>query len=418
MNRLRQFWHAANKVFDLLRHLRTVRDSRADPQVPTFAVNVTLFLGAVLRKPSFLQLQFESARRGWQRLITHAAAITDDRMVYVCERYRLEDWRAVLVSTNQVLKRNKAFEAAKIHGLLVVAIDANEQFKSRCRCCSQCSQRQIKIKNRQGQIEEVTEYYHRFVCAQLHGPDMSAVLDLEPIRPGEDEAAAALRLLARIRRLYGPRFFDAVTVDAWYATGPFIKAVQRLGWGVIAVLKQERYDIYQEATALMNQIRPVSWKWEDRQVELREVKDLPFTDAAIGTMRVVQAHEYWSERRQNGGQKTTLSQQSFWRWLVSRELDGIPAQGIWRIGHARWGIENHVFNELTQHYHLEHCPHHHPVAIVAWLLILMLAFNLFEWFSRLHGKLLRAGAITLAELAQQLDRALERHEELEPLWSG
>jgi hypothetical protein len=418
MNRLRQFWQAANKVFGLSRHLRGVRDSRADPQVPTFAVSATLFLGALLRKPSFLQLQFESARRGWQRLIAYVAPISDDRMVYVCERYRLSDWRAVLVSTNQTLKRNKAFESAKIHGLLVVAIDGNEQFKSRCRCCPDCSQRQIKIKNLQGQIQEVTEYYHRFVCAQLHGPDLSVVLDLEPIGPGEDEAAAALRLLGRMRRLYGPRFFDAVTVDAWYATGPFIKAVQRLGWGVLTVLKQERYEIYQEASALMDQSPIIPWKWEARQIQLRQVKQLPFTDPAIGLMRVVQAQEQWSERRQQGGQKTTVARHSFWRWLVSPELDGIPAQGIWRIGHARWGIENHVFNELTQYYHLEHCPHHEPVAIVAWLLILMLAFNLFEWFVRLQGKLLRAGAITLRELAQQLDRALERDEELQPLWSG
>ncbi len=66
----------------------------------------------------------------------------------------------------------------------------------------------------------------------------------------------------------------------------------------------------------------------------------------------------------------------------------------------------------------EHCRHSIPVAIVAWLLILMLAFNLVEWFARVHGKLLQAGAITLAELARQLDRALERHEEVELLWSG
>ena len=418
MNRLRQFWQATKKVFDLPRRLRGVRDGRADPQVPTFAVSATLLLGAVLRKPSFLQLQFESARRGWQRLIAQAAAITDDRLAYVAERYRLEDWRALLVQTNQVLKRNKAFEAAKIHGLLVVALDANEQFNSRCRCCPECSQRRVKVKNRQGQIEEVTEYYHRFVCAQLNGPTLSVVLDLEPIRPGEEEAAAALRLLGRMRRLYGQRFFDAVTVDAWYATGPFLKAVQRLGWGVVAVLKQERYEIYQEATALMTQASSITWQWEDRQIELREVQDLPFTDPALGLLRVVQAEERWSERRHQGGQKITVDQESFWRWLVSRELDGIPAPGIWRIGHRRWGIENHVFNELTQHYHLEHCPHHHPVAIVAWLLILMLAFNLFEWFARLHSQRLRVGTITLAELARQLDRALERHEELVSLWSG
>jgi hypothetical protein len=29
---------------------------------------------------------------------------------------------------------------------------------------------------------------------------LSFILDLEPIRPGEDEAAAALRLLGRLRR--------------------------------------------------------------------------------------------------------------------------------------------------------------------------------------------------------------------------
>ena len=418
MNGLRHFWHAAAKVFDLPRRLRGVRDRRAGPDVPTWVVSASLFLGAFLRKPSFLQIQFESARSGWQRLIGHTEPITDERMAYVCERYRLEDWRAVLVATNQRLKHNKAFESAKIHGLLVVALDANEQFKSRCRCCETCSQRTLKVTNAQGQVEELTEYYHRFVCAQLPGPDLSVVLDLEPIRPGEEEAAAALRLLGRMRRLYGPRFFDAVTVDAWYATGPFIKAVQRLGWGVVAVLKQERYDIYQEATTLMAQAPPTSWQWANRQIQLRQVKDLPFTDPAIGSMRVVEAREQWKQRRRQAGRTTAVAQQSFWRWLVSRELDGIPVQGIWRIGHARWGIENHVFNELTQHYHLEHCPHHQPVAIVAWLLILVLAFNLFEWFARLHGKRWRAGVITLRELAQQLDRALEYGQELQPLWSG
>lgn len=88
------------------------------------------------------------------------------------------------------------------------------------------------------------------------------------------------------------------------------------------------------------------------------------------------------------------------------------------MGHQRWGVDNHAFNELTKYYHLEHCPHHEAVAIAAWLLISMLAFNLFELFARVHGKLWRPGAITLQEAAYQLDRALERWEELEPLWSG
>ncbi len=52
-----------------------------------------------------------------------------------------------------------------------------------------------------------------------------------------------------------------------------------------------------------------------------------------------------------------------------------------------------------------------------WL-ILVLGFNLFELFVRLHDKLWRQGRVTLAEVARQLDRALEAVGELQPLWSG
>src|SRR5512146_277735 len=91
------------------------------------------------------------------------------------------------------------------------------QFASRHRCCPECCQRTIEFKDAQGQKQSLTEYYHRHVYAQMHGPEFSVILDLEPIRPGEEEARAALRLLGRMRRTYGPRFFDVVTADAWYA---------------------------------------------------------------------------------------------------------------------------------------------------------------------------------------------------------
>ena len=334
MNRLRQCWHYARKVFALPSRLAAVGDCRSWPQVPTRAVTATLWLGALLRVPSFLQLQAETSRRGWQRLLGLTQPVSDDVLGYVCERYRLEDLRAVLVANNQTLKRNQAFALAKISGLLAVALDANEQFASRRRCCDQCSQRQIKVAGADGQTVEVTEYYHRQVYAQLHGPDLSVVLDLEPIRPGEEECAAALRLLGRMRRLYGPRFFDAITVDAWYANGPFIKAVQKLGWGVVVVLKQERYEVYQEASALAEEQTSERWTLEERNVCARQVRDLlPFTDAAIGPVRVVLADETWEETQRVAGRKRVVPQQSHWRWLATQELDGYGLQTIWRIGH-------------------------------------------------------------------------------------
>jgi hypothetical protein len=418
MNRLRQFWHYVEKVFDLPRRLRGVRDGRPQPEIPTPALSASLLLGAVLRVPSLLQLQAETARGGWQKLVGWNEPISDDAFGYVLERYRVEDWREELVAVNRALKANKALESAKIAGLLVVAIDANEQFKSQRRCCAECSHRRFESKDAAGQLQWVTEYYHRQVYAQIHGPDFSVILDVEPIGPGEDESGAALRMLGRLRRLYGPRFFDVVTVDAWYATGPFIQAVQRLGWAVVSVLKQERYEIYQEASTLSRQQAPQHRQFEGREVDLWEVKDLPFTEAGIGLMRVVLAQERWVEVQRRAGRKIQVPQQSHWRWLVSPELDPYDAPVIWRIGHQRWGVENHAFNELTQHYHLTHCPRHEPVAILAWLLIRVLGFNLFELFVRLHGKLWRQGRTTLQEIARQLDRALEAIEQIYPLWSG
>jgi hypothetical protein len=394
-----------------------VRDQRLYPEIATPAVNCTLFLGAVLRLPSLLQVEAETHRRGWQHLVGLAQPISDDCLGYVLERYRLEDWRQVLVHTNGQLKANKQFESAKIGGLLVVALDANEQFKSRSRCCAQCCQRRVEIVDEEGQKQEVIEYYHRQVYAHLSGPNLAAILDIEPIRPGEDEASGALRLLGRMRRLYGVRFFDAITVDAWYMKGPFLRTVQKLGWAVVSVLKQERFEIYQEATALIKNQAPRCFEQNRRQVRLWEANYLSFTET-MGPVRVVVAHETWRQASRVGGRRVLEDKEAHWRWAATQELSACTAEQIWQMGHRRWGVENHAFNELTKYYHLEHCSHHEPVAILAWLLILVLAMNLFAIFACVHGKLWRLGKVTLQELAKQLDRGMERWEELEPLWSG
>jgi hypothetical protein len=71
--------------------------------------------------------------------------------------------------------------------------------------------------NRQSRGHEFkqTQYYHKQVYAQLSGPELSVILDVEPMRQVEEECAAALRLLRRMRQEYGPRFLDMVVVDSW-----------------------------------------------------------------------------------------------------------------------------------------------------------------------------------------------------------
>ena len=110
MNLVAQLWGYLTKVYDLPRRLRAIQDIRSYPEISTERVSAALFLGAVLRLPSFRQMAKDSARAGWRRLLKLPAPLSDDVMAYVVERYRLKDWREVLVSTNKTLKRNRALE--------------------------------------------------------------------------------------------------------------------------------------------------------------------------------------------------------------------------------------------------------------------------------------------------------------------
>ena len=410
MNQLEQFLHYAQKVFGLKAQLRGARDGRSSPQISTLAVLISLLLGVALRFGSYLDLSKQTKRRRWQHLAGLKGPISDDTFEYVTERLYLEDLRQIIGSVAKKLKANKALESCKINGLLFLSLDANEHFHSRSRCCPQCCQREIKQTDDQGNPHTVIEYYHRYVFAQSNGPKINTLLDLEPIRPGEEECAAALRLLGRLRRIYGVRFFDAITIDGWYAQGPFLRAVEKLGWDWIVVLKDERREVYKEAQQLSRD-QPPSVAFEDperdRQVELWEVKELDFSEGYGGKVRVVRSHEQWTETKIRGGRKTRQPQQSQWLWAASAGLDGYPVEVIYQGGHRRWGIENKAFNELTQAYHLTHCYHHEPHSMLAQMLILILGFTLFTAFAQLHSQLLRLGQATLKELAHNLDLALE-----------
>ena len=398
------------KVFGLGRLLRGVRNSRPYPEIPTRALLVSLLMGVVLRVGSYLDLAEQTKRRRWQHLIHWAQRISHDAFEYFIERLNLEDLRQNLAGVAKQLKANKALESCKINGLLFLSLDANEHFHSRSRCCACCCQREIEELDAHGQKQTVIEYYHRYVFAQINGPTINVLLDLEPIKPGEAEAEAALRLLGRIRRVYGVRFFDAITIDAWYVQGPFFKAVDKLGWMWQVVLKQERMEVFQEARQLSNGQKPGEQFHDitrDRQVQLWKVEDLNFSQSYKRAVWVVHSQENWTENKMAGGKKINQPNSSDWWWMLCQKLQGYPLKMAYQAGHRRWGIENKAFNELTQYYHLEHCYHHQPVAMLAQMLILMLGFVLFNAFAVLHSQQVRLGQITMKALAHDLDLALQ-----------
>ena len=215
-----------------------------------------------------------------------------------------------------------------------------------------------------------------------------------------------------MRRAYGVRFFDAISVDAWYVQGPFLKAVEKLGWEWVVVLKQERLDVFQEAHRLLALNDPEGMSaFHDaergRDVRLSEVKDLSFSQGYGKTVRVVQSEERWTQKRKVGGKTVAQAQQRIWLWMASAGLNLYGARIVYTGGHRRWGVENEAFNLLTQYYHLEHCYHHEPTSMLVQMLILLVGFTLFMAFAKLHSQEVRREKTTLKELAQNLDLALE-----------
>jgi hypothetical protein len=412
VNRLAQFLQYTRNVFGLNRLLRRVRDGHPEPVVPLLPLVVCLVLGVVLRVGSYLDLaQQTKSRRRWRHLCRLKAPVQHEIFGYVTERMSPEDWRQNQAQVAKQLKRNKALESAKINGLIFLSIDANEHFASFSRTCPRCCQRQIEVLDPKGKKIKVTQYYHRYVFAHLSGPKFNLVLDVEPILPGEEECAGALRLLGRIRRLYGPRFFDGITAEAWYAQGPFLRALDKLGWLWIVVLKREDMDVFQEAVQLSKDQKPRAEFRDEarqRQVQLWEVKDLHFSDGYTQTqsVQVVRSEERWTERRVEGGNKHAQWQQRQWLWAACQGLCAYPARVVYQGGHRRWGIENQAFNELTQGYHRTHCYHHDPTSMLVQMLILIFAFTLFTAFA-LHSQQVRVGELTRKALAHQLDLALE-----------
>ncbi len=196
----------AQKRFELPLLAGCFADSRQDPDIPSRSVGLSLVLGEVVKVPSFLQLEEETKLPQWQRWVGYQAPISHDTFGYASNRMNPQTEPGQRFHQPQAQTGARPSRESKTNGLLAVSLDANEQFCSDHRCCEDCLSREVTCKDETGQEVKKTQYYHKQVYAQLSGPKLSVILDFEPMRPAEEECAAALRLLRRMRQTYGPRF--------------------------------------------------------------------------------------------------------------------------------------------------------------------------------------------------------------------
>lgn len=365
---LRRFIRYLGKVFHFEEEVRALRDTRQDPQIPAPAVWKSVFLMFALRLGSLNRLEQELRRGGSWRKLLGGRAPSADTVGYSVRRFSLEELRGLVAHHHHRAWRNKAVKGRRGQRLRVVALDGHELGSSEARCCDQCLVRTVHKKDR-----DVTQYYHRFVVAQWIGVTPPGILDVERVHPGEGEVVAARRLWARLLGDYG-RLVDVVSCDAIYLEAPFLKDVLAAGKHFVVVLKQENRELYQDAQQLKALKEPQVISAAGKTSRIWDLEGLTSFTTLGRPVRVVWAQEEKTLTRVVGGKKQGITEESTWVWVTDLSCREASAQEIQRWGHDRWDIENRAFNELSQHWDMDHSFVHDSTAIEVLLLTLAVAF--------------------------------------------
>ena len=379
---LRRLIRYAEKVFHISRDiLAPVSDRRREPRIATAAA-VKAALGLFwARLGSLNAWALVAGARFWKDWLGEPPCSADS----LGRIHALLEAAALREGIHRVyarLKRNKALPDHQ--GLGVAVLDGHESHASYRRHCPGCLQRTIHTAT-----GDRVQYYHRQVTLMLlpaappGRPAVRLLLDQEPQRPGEDEVATALRLLARALAAY-PRAFDVVLADGLYAQAAFFNFLLAHGKHALVVLKDERRDLYQDAAGLFAQEPPEPGRYRDRTCQWWDVADLGSWPQVNGPLRVVRSLETYTVRRQLDKQDEVRT--SDWIWATTLPRPRVPTARVVGFGHQRWDIENHGFNELGTDWHADHVFRHDPNAIECFLLVAFLAYNLFHAFLALNLK--------------------------------
>jgi hypothetical protein len=319
-------------------------------------------LGTILRQWAFLAIEAlvgSPARRN----LNVSRSFGNDALGYFTARLEPAPTRLALAAVLHRAKRNKAFEDCRFVGL---ALDGTTGGRRRKKGCPSCRPHRNAKK-------EITGYRHHLVLATVVGGDLILPLDVEPYGPGDSEYRAGQRLLARVRQNLGARFIDYVVVDGEFATAPFLHAAGKVGWPVVARLKENLPELLRAAEKRFRS-RPPALEFRDStdRVEIWDADDFdPWESLQWETVRVLR----YRQHKPDGDVVEAY-------WLTNLSSHRISRRCLYHMAKSRWHIENEGFNDAKNRYGLEHIRHHHERSLLIVWLLTCLALTLERLYRR------------------------------------
>jgi hypothetical protein len=246
IKRLPNFLRYVNKVYGFSQTISSIQGND-NAEVSPQTIFMSVFLCMLLRLGSFRQLSRDAKDGRIRKFLPKAdkESYCANTIANVSGTIDTDILQHELSVVPKKLRRNKAYGSGErprtIGGFRIVAVDGTEHFRSECIPCPECMEVHVKTKD-----GIKTHYVHNivimYVVGRLHSSAVQTILGAEPSRPkdvmaGEEsghegEATAAKRLVEKMIGLYGSRFFDILTTDAYYSTKPEVSGLGCANWWI------------------------------------------------------------------------------------------------------------------------------------------------------------------------------------------
>ena len=170
-----------------------------------------------------------------------------------------------------------------------------------------------------------------------------------------------------------PKAFSVVIGDALYLNEKIFKLLETHHKYSIAVLKEKRRQLFEEANNLSLLSEPKTYKDKKTTYWVRDHQVEGCWDGYGRKVRVIVSKETTAKRAHacdgNGWEeKTGLAN---WMWVTNlfEDFSGDLKNTV-KVCHSRWQIENKCFNETVNTWKADHIYRDSANAIIAFLLLL------------------------------------------------
>ena len=369
---LKRIINYSNKYFGLFDLISDISDLRAKPQIACSDI-ATLIMSILFSNLGSLNSFNQSRDFSYAKSIALRVP-SASTVARAADTINLDYVREILKSIYLKAKRSKMIEP--FNGRYIGIVDGHEITSSDLHKCNCCSVRNVS------KIEGAAKlnYYHKYSAFILAGQKFAFLLDIEPIYPLEGELSSSHRLLERVCANY-PKAFEVVAGDGLYLNGSTFDLLESHSKYTIAVLKDQRRELYSQAISLSAKLAPVVY--EDGAVNYRAwdhtISDL--WDGYGKPVRVVRSEEIKTVRHHchELGRWQIGQEKAEWMWVTNLP-SVVGLKNIISACHSRWQIENKCFNEIVSTWNADHVYRHSQNAITCFILFLFIALNIFNIF--------------------------------------